>query len=49
MQAHGNLYCLQLPMNLQWQHPVLQVALDVVDDFETSARGAGGFGSTGRH
>ena len=29
--------------------PVLQVALDVVDDFETSARGAGGFGSTGRH
>ncbi|MBU6504466.1 MAG: dUTP diphosphatase [Betaproteobacteria bacterium] len=29
--------------------PVVQVALDVVDDFETSSRGAGGFGSTGRH
>ncbi|MDE1941706.1 MAG: dUTP diphosphatase [Betaproteobacteria bacterium] len=29
--------------------PVVQVALEVVDDFEASARGAGGFGSTGRH
>lgn len=29
--------------------PVVQVALEVVDDFETSSRGAGGFGSTGRH
>lgn len=29
--------------------PVVQVALQVVEDFETSARGAGGFGSTGRH
>ncbi|MHB8353924.1 MAG: dUTP diphosphatase [Burkholderiales bacterium] len=29
--------------------PVVQVALQVVDDFEASARGAGGFGSTGRH
>jgi len=27
--------------------PVLQVAFNVVDDFDTSARGAGGFGSTG--
>ena len=29
--------------------PVVQVMFDVVDDFEASARGAGGFGSTGRH
>lgn len=29
--------------------PVVQVALEVVDDFEASSRGAGGFGSTGRH
>jgi len=29
--------------------PVLQVAFNVVDDFDTSARGAGGFGSTGQH
>jgi dUTP pyrophosphatase len=29
--------------------PVVQVALQVVEDFEASARGAGGFGSTGRH
>ena len=29
--------------------PVVQVALEVVEDFEASARGAGGFGSTGRH
>ncbi len=29
--------------------PVVQVALQVVDDFEASTRGAGGFGSTGRH
>jgi len=26
----------------------VQVALNVVDDFDTSSRGAGGFGSTGR-
>jgi dUTP pyrophosphatase len=29
--------------------PVMQVQLNVVDDFATSARGAGGFGSTGTH
>jgi dUTP pyrophosphatase len=29
--------------------PVVQVALNVVDTFEESARGAGGFGSTGKH
>ena len=29
--------------------PVVQVALQVVEDFEAIARGAGGFGSTGRH
>ncbi|HUJ01898.1 MAG TPA: dUTP diphosphatase [Usitatibacter sp.] len=29
--------------------PVVQVQLNVVDSFEESARGAGGFGSTGRH
>ncbi|GAA4339482.1 dUTP diphosphatase [Pigmentiphaga soli] len=28
--------------------PVARVAFNVVDDFEGSARGAGGFGSTGR-
>jgi dUTP pyrophosphatase len=28
--------------------PVVQVAFDVVDEFHTSARGAGGFGSTGK-
>jgi len=28
--------------------PVLQVQFEVVDDFVASARGAGGFGSTGR-
>jgi len=28
--------------------PVVQVALDVVDSFEESERGAGGFGSSGR-
>jgi dUTPase len=27
---------------------VLQVEFEVVDDFAASARGAGGFGSTGR-
>jgi dUTP pyrophosphatase len=27
--------------------PVVQVELEVVEDFESSARGAGGFGSTG--
>ena len=29
--------------------PVVQVALNVVEDFADSARGAGGFGSTGKH
>ncbi len=29
--------------------PVLQVAFNVVDEFEASARGASGFGSTGKH
>ncbi|HUL66457.1 MAG TPA: dUTP diphosphatase [Burkholderiaceae bacterium] len=29
--------------------PVVQVELNVVDDFAASARGAGGFGSTGSH
>lgn len=29
--------------------PVLQVELKVVDEFRTSERGAGGFGSTGKH
>jgi dUTP pyrophosphatase len=29
--------------------PVLQMQLNVVDDFEASERGAGGFGSTGKH
>lgn len=29
--------------------PVVQVAFNVVDDFAASARGAGGFGSTGKH
>jgi dUTP pyrophosphatase len=29
--------------------PVLQVELEVVEDFEQSARGAGGFGHSGRH
>jgi len=29
--------------------PVVQVELNVVDDFESSPRGAGGFGSTGKH
>ena len=28
--------------------PVLQVALNIVAEFESSERGAGGFGSTGR-
>ena len=28
--------------------PVLQVQLNVVDDFDASERGAGGFGSTGK-
>ena len=28
--------------------PVVQVAFDVVDEFEVSSRGAGGFGSTGK-
>jgi dUTP pyrophosphatase len=29
--------------------PVVQVELNVVEDFEESSRGAGGFGSTGKH
>ena len=29
--------------------PVLQVKLNIVDDFAASDRGAGGFGSTGKH
>ena len=29
--------------------PVVQVALDIVEDFESSARAAGGFGHSGRH
>ncbi|MCU0950430.1 MAG: dUTP diphosphatase [Burkholderiaceae bacterium] len=29
--------------------PVMQVRLNVVDSFEASERGAGGFGSTGQH
>ena len=28
--------------------PVVQVAIDIVDDFSASSRGAGGFGSSGR-
>jgi dUTP pyrophosphatase len=28
--------------------PVVQVAFNVVDEFDASSRGAGGFGSTGR-
>ncbi|HWW22224.1 MAG TPA: dUTP diphosphatase, partial [Steroidobacteraceae bacterium] len=28
--------------------PVVQVALDIVQDFSASARGAGGFGHSGR-
>jgi dUTP pyrophosphatase len=29
--------------------PVVQVELNVVDSFDESSRGAGGFGSTGKH
>ena len=29
--------------------PVLQVGFNVVDEFDSSERGAGGFGSTGKH
>jgi dUTP pyrophosphatase len=29
--------------------PVVQAEFNVVDDFEESVRGAGGFGSTGKH
>jgi len=29
--------------------PVVQVEFNVVADFEQSTRGAGGFGSTGKH
>ena len=28
--------------------PVLQVGFNIVEEFEASARGAGGFGSTGK-
>jgi dUTP pyrophosphatase len=28
--------------------PVVQAALEIVDDFEESERGAGGFGSSGK-
>jgi dUTP pyrophosphatase len=28
--------------------PVMQVAFDIVDNFESSERGEGGFGSTGK-
>jgi dUTP pyrophosphatase len=29
--------------------PVVQVELNVVESFEETSRGAGGFGSTGKH
>ena len=29
--------------------PVVQARFNIVDDFEVSERGAGGFGSTGKH
>ncbi|MDZ7828576.1 MAG: dUTP diphosphatase [Halofilum sp. (in: g-proteobacteria)] len=29
--------------------PIVQAEFDLVEDFETSARGEGGFGSSGRH
>jgi dUTP pyrophosphatase len=29
--------------------PVVQVVLEVVEDFDASARGAGGFGHSGKH
>jgi dUTP pyrophosphatase len=29
--------------------PVMQVGFNVVEDFDASERGAGGFGSTGKH
>jgi dUTP pyrophosphatase len=29
--------------------PVVQAQFNIVEDFEESARGAGGFGSTGKH
>ncbi len=29
--------------------PVLQVELNIVDEFDSSERGSGGFGSTGKH
>ena len=29
--------------------PVVQVGFNIVDDFAQSTRGAGGFGSTGKH
>ncbi len=29
--------------------PIVQVAFNIVEDFEQSPRGAGGFGSTGKH
>jgi len=29
--------------------PVLQVGFNIVEEFDTSERGSGGFGSTGKH
>ena len=29
--------------------PVVQMQMNIVDDFESSTRGEGGFGSTGTH
>jgi dUTP pyrophosphatase len=29
--------------------PVMQVQLNIVEEFDSSERGAGGFGSTGKH
>ena len=29
--------------------PIMQIGFNVVDEFDTSERGAGGFGSTGKH
>ncbi|OZI19335.1 deoxyuridine 5'-triphosphate nucleotidohydrolase [Bordetella genomosp. 9] len=46
----GTVFTLQ-PMDRLAQMvivPVAQVAFDVVEDFQASDRGAGGFGSTGR-
>jgi dUTP pyrophosphatase len=29
--------------------PVMQVGFNIVEEFDSSERGAGGFGSTGKH